>query len=212
LVVITIVQVAGFLLLIALCLRVAMARSAESKQKRVLHLAAYIVLTHLAIGITQKDAWPITNNRLMHGLAPPSGELSLYRFYGVDSDGREWRVDPYAWRSISAWHLHFWFWVNYKNLTPAQRQTALAWLFDRAEQQRAELAAGDTAISPLGPLSAPEWWGFERDLKVPAQPYRAFRVYLETFTVAGAMAEAEQPFRALKGHLDRKLIAEWRRL
>jgi hypothetical protein len=208
---IAVFQVGAFVLLVALCARVALARSFESRRKRVLQLAAYIIAAHLGIGITQKDAWPITNYRLMHGRATLAGELSRFTFYGIDPDGREWRIDPYAWRSISDWHLHFWFWINFtRNLSAAQQQQALAWLFGLAEQQRSRLAMGDTSISPLGRLSAPEWWLFERQINVSPQPYRAFRVYLETFTIGGAIAEAEQPYRVMKGNLDRKLISEWK--
>lgn len=208
---IAVLQTAAFVALIALCARVALARSVDARRKRVLHLAAYIIVAHFAIGITQKDAWPITNYRLMHGIAGPAGELSLFTFYGVDAGGREWRIDPYAWKSTSNWHLHFWFWINFtRTLTPAQQQQALAWLFRLAEQQRASLAKGDTSISPLGVASAPEWCMFQRQTTVPAQPYRAFRVYLETFNIGGAMAEAEQPYRIMKGHLDRKFISEWK--
>jgi hypothetical protein len=204
-------QLAGFLLLVGLCARVAVARSFDLRRRRILHLALYIVVTHLAVGISQKDAWPITTNRALHGLARPTGDLTLFAFYGVDGDGREWRIDPYAWRSISDWHLHFWFWINFRqDLTPGQQQQVMQWLYGLAEQQRSRLAAGDASISPLGPASAPEFWLFERRLTVPSEPYRALRVYLETFTVAGAMAEAEQPYRVVKGHLDRKFISEWK--
>ena len=208
---VAIVQLGGFVLLIVFCARVALTRDPQSRRKRILELATYVVVAHIAIGVTQRDAWPITNYRLLHGRANLDGELSLFRFYGVDSNGREWRIDPYAWRSISEWHLHFWFWIVYaRRLAPAQRQEALAWLFELAEKDRARLAGGDTSISPLGPLSAPEWWLFQRQVKVPPQPYRAFRVYLETFNVAGAIAEARQPDSQMRDHLERKLMGEWK--
>jgi len=204
------IEFAGFVLLLLLCARVPLAHSKESRRRRILQLAGYIIVAHLAIGLTQKDAWPITNYRLMHGLAPPTGELSLFGLYGIDGNGREWRIDPYAWRSISHWHLHFWLWQNFKKLAPAQQQLALAWLYGLAESQRAELAAGHRSISPLGLFSAPEWWLYERQISVPAQPYRALRLYLETFTVAGAIAEAQRPEGKPRDHLDRELIGEWK--
>ena len=209
--VITAIEFAGSIVLVFLCARVTVARSVDSRRKRVLQLASYIIATHLVIGLTQKDAWPITNYRLMHGLAPPTGELSLFGLYGVDANGREWRIDPYAWRSISHWHLHFWLWLNFVgHPQPEQeQQRAMAWLFGMAEAQRAQLASGHRSISPLGPFSAPEWWLYERKTAVPAEPYRALRLYLEGFTVAGAIAEAQQP-QKLPDHIDRKLVSEWK--
>lgn len=206
-----IVQIAGLVALIALAARITIARTPEVRRRRVVELTVYIVVTHLAVGITQRDAWPITTNRLMHGLAPPASDISLFTFYGVDDDGREWRIDPYAWRSISEWHLHFWFFINFREkLTPDQQHEALAWLLGLAEKRRAQLAAGNSAISPLGPVSAPQFWMLERQPNVPSTPYRALRVYLETFTIAGAMAEAQEPYRIVKQHVDRVFVGEWK--
>lgn len=206
-----ILQVGAFALLIVLCIRIALAQPFAVRRKRVLQLALYLVVAHLAVGVTVKDAWPITDYALMHGIAGLAGELSVFTFYGVDAEGREWRIDPYAWKSISEWHLHFWFWIYYaRQLHPDQQHEALGWLYRLAEEQRARLARGDTAISVLGPASAPQWFMFQRQLHVPAEPYRGIRVYLETFTIGGAIAEAEQPLRVTRGHLDRKLMGEWK--
>jgi hypothetical protein len=202
----TAVHLAAFVFLILLGIRVLLSRSAEPRRTRILQLAAYIVVGHLAVGLSQKDAWPITNYRLLHGLAPPTGELSFFEMYGVDRSGREWRIDPYAWRSISHWHLHFWLWVNFKNLKPAQQDEVIAWLYRLAERQRAELAAGDQSISPLGRISAPEWYLIRRQTSVPHEPYRGLRIYLETFTVGGAIVEARG---SANTQLDRRLVGEW---
>jgi hypothetical protein len=202
-------QILTFVLFIALCARIRLARSSETKRRRVIELASYIVVVHLAVGVTQKDAWPITNYCLMHGLAPPQGEIWRFSFYGVDQNGREWRVDPYAWRSISDWHLQYWFFIHFNKLAPSQKHEALAWLSTLVERQRAQLAQGNTSISPLGRLSAPEWWMFQRELVVAPKPYRAFRVYQELFHVADAMAAANLPGETGRHRVPRKLLGEW---
>ena len=153
-----------FVVLLLLCASIRFAKSPAARRRRILLLAGYLVLGHLAVGVTQKDAWPITNYCLMHGPADlHKAELFRYGFFGVDAAGREWRIDPYAWRSASDWDLQYWFEVVFKKqLSPAEKDEALAWLYQLAERQRAQLARGNTSISPLGPLSAPEWWMFPR--------------------------------------------------
>src|SRR6267378_1502877 len=94
-------QVAAFLVFVALCAAIPRAVNWTQKRRRILALAAYIAIIHLAIGISQKDAWPLTNYRLMHGMVNLGSEEWRVGIFGIDGSGREWRVDPYAWRSIS---------------------------------------------------------------------------------------------------------------
>jgi hypothetical protein len=178
-------------------------RSAVWRRRFVLFLASYLVLAHLVIGISQKDAWPITTYCLLHGKADlRGGELFRFGFFGVDSHGREWRIDPYAWRAMGDWHLQYWFFINDKKLSAAERQTSLAWLYTLAERQRQRLARGEAAISWLGPISAPQWNLIPRELAVPAEPYRAFRVYKDTWYPADVLT-GEKNYK-------RKLVGEWR--
>jgi hypothetical protein len=204
------VQTAAFLLFAGLCIAIAIARAEETRRKRIVMLAAYVVAIHLIIGISQKDAWPFANYRLMHGLAPADAELWRYGFYGVDAQGREWRIDPYAWRSMSDWHLQNWFLGGYSRLPAEQKPEAMAWLYKLAEAQRVRLAQGGTNISPLGPLSARQLWLFPRELSVPHEPYRAIRVYRALFHPGEAAAFAQSGVSRETAPIARTLIGEWK--
>ncbi len=175
----------------------------DSRRRFIVLLTAYVIVTHLIIGVTQKDAWPITNYCLMHGRADlRHAELYRYGFFGVDKDGREWRIDPYAWHSMSDWHLQLWFYIHFAKLSPPDQQQALGWLYGLAEEQRAQLARGDPSISWLGPVSAPQWWMFPRELAVPPEPYRALRVYKDTWFPATIIFDRKP--------VTRKPVGEWR--
>jgi hypothetical protein len=204
-------QAGVFCLLLILLGVVSMARSIQSRKRRIIALAGYVFFIHLAIGITQKDAWPITNYRLLHGIAAPAAEMWRYRFNGVDSNGHEWPIDPYAWRgAISDWHLQFSVYGTFEKLPYTRQQEALAWLYKLAELERARLAKGDQSVSPLGSLSAPAWYLFPRELSVPQEPYRGLRLYKETFLVRDAMTAARRGERAGDYKFPRKLLGEWR--
>jgi hypothetical protein len=179
------------------------ARTPALRRKAILLVITYIVATHLVIGVTQKDAWPVTNYCLMHGNADlRHGELYRYAFVGIDRSGREWQVDPYAWRGLSDWHLQLWFYINFEKLPAADQREALAFLYQLAEQQRMRFAAGRTSPSWLGPLSAPQWWLFPRHLSVPPESYRALRVYKDTWVPATILFDHKP--------INRKNIGEWR--
>lgn len=196
-------QALAVALLVYLVARIRWERSPERRKRRVLLLLLYICAAHLAIIVMQRDNWPISNYRLLHGRARlETGQLFRIGFFGVDKQGREWRIDPYAWRGISDWHLQYWFEVHFAALNQEERKQVVRWLYGLAEGQRGELARGKTSPSILGPLTAPQWWMFPRELAVPAEPYVALRVYKDTWYPGPVLIDSSR--------ITRKLVDEWR--
>ena len=202
-IIVSLLQLASLVAFVALCAWIPRAADWASKRRRILMLAAYIVTSHLVIGISQKDGWPIANYRLMHGKANPGSEFWRIGFFGTDAAGREWRVDPYAWRSTSDWHLQFWFYIHFETASAADRQQVLREIYGHAERSRGFVAREGRLPWPsiLGPLTAPQWWLFDREQSAPPQPYRSIRVYKE------AWVWKERLENGTIG--ERKLLAEW---
>ncbi len=202
-VVVSLVQLAAFLVFVVLCAAIPSARERTQRRRRIVALAAYLVVTNLAIGITQKDAWPLTNYRLMHGLVNPMSEEWRVGFFGVDRSGREWRIDPHTWRAISDWHLQFWVLKQFENSSPAEREEVLRHLLWLAEKDRAFVTARGRLPnhSLLGPLAAPQWWLWNREPRVPREPYAKIRLYKEIWTFEDKLATGR--------NRERKLLGEW---
>jgi hypothetical protein len=196
---VSLARLAAFIIFGLLCVAVARAQQWETRRRRVLALFAYVVLIQLVIGISQKDSWPFTPYRMMHGIANLDVDLWRVSFYGVDDSGREWRVDPYAWEAIPDWHLQLWVVTAFKKLPPEQKQQTVEILFAQAERYRAATISRGRLPYPsfLGPFSAAQLWMFDREAAVSPNPYRGFRIYREDWTGRSRMAKPPVDKRVL---------------
>jgi hypothetical protein len=166
---------AGFLALGA-CVRGA--SDPAARRRWTVRLIAYVAGTHLLAGIAQKDAWPFTSHTIAVGRARADAQVCLVELAGVDADGQEWRVDPYSWMPLYESVLHYWMERNLSRLTLAQREAALSYLLERAEDARLRLSQGH-AIGPqrwLGPVGAPYWLLLPRPAPSPER-LTGLRVY-----------------------------------
>lgn len=176
-------KLAAFGVFVLLCALIATARDRNRRRRLIFLLIGFFVAIQLEMGLTQHDAWPFTPYRLMHGIADLSVECWRVGFFGVDANGREWRVDIWAWRPMPDWNLQFFFTARFKNLSKPDKEQALRHLAALAERDRAATVSrgAPRPPSPLGPLTAPQVWMFPRSKDVPATPYRSFRVYDEVW-------------------------------
>ena len=169
---------AVFVAFLALGVRVRLASDPLVRRRRVVHLVAYVAGAHLLAGLTQKDAWPFTSHTIAVGRARADARVCLVELAGVDAYGEEWRLDPYSWMPLYESVLHYWLERNLSRLTDAERDTALAFLLDRAEAAREKLSEG-RAIGPqrwLGSLGAPYWLLLPRPAPAPDR-LAGLRVY-----------------------------------
>lgn len=199
-----VIKFAGLAVLLIACAAIAREKKWEARRRLIVLLTVYISVAHLVVGFRQIEAWPFAPYRLLHGIAQLDAENWRISFYGVDRSGREWRIDPYAWKSIPDWHLQWWFMRRWENLSEPAKLDALQFLFTRAEANRQEIRqhGGLPRHSILGPLAAPQWWMFPREPAAPAEPYRQFRVYKEVWTGEGRIKDLSSGRRTLLG--------EWR--
>jgi hypothetical protein len=166
---------AGFL---ALGLRVRLAPPVL-RRRRVQALLAYLLAVHGLAAALAWEAWPFTSHTIAVGRVRGGTALCTDEFVGVDGDGREWRLDPYAFMPVYDSVLQYWWDAQGARLPPGGQQQALAFLAARAEESRARQAQG-RAIGPrrwLGPLGAPYWLLLRRPEAVSPAPYVGLKVY-----------------------------------
>jgi hypothetical protein len=179
------VRLASFVAFLALGWRVTRL-DGPARRSAVHRLLAYIVALELAVGVLQWDDWPFTSHTIAVGRARADSRVCATTLYGLDADGREWRLDPYTFTPVYDSILQYWLEQALGRLTDAQRRRALSFLLDRAEESRRRLAAG-RALGPerlLGPLGGPYWLLLPRSLAVPPTPYSGLRAYSSCWTVA----------------------------
>jgi hypothetical protein len=172
------IYAAVFLAFLALGVAVRMARDAAGRRRRTVALIAYVVLVHLAAGLSQRDAWPFSSHTIAVGRARADATVCLAELVGVDASGGERRLDPYSWMPVYESVLQYWLDLHLARLSDDQRREALAFLLARAEASRERRAAGH-GIGPqrwLGPLGAPYWLLLPRQAP-SAEPLRGLRVY-----------------------------------
>jgi len=168
-------------------------RSAGDERRRTVSLFILFVLGVSGLaGVTQWDVWPFTNNMLATGRGTDESHERWLAFYGVDSSGREWRLDPYTWSPVFDSVMQTWISMRYDELSRAQQEEVQHFLLTRANETREALAAGHRIgyEKYLDALGCPYWWRLKRWKDVPHEPYRAVRVYRMDFQV-GAMVRGD---------------------
>ena len=150
----------------------------KTRQKAIATLFLYIIGVHLTITLLDKEGWPFSRYKGLHGRASEDVKLWRIDFTGVDAKGREWVLDPYIWDSVNQQNLQLWFQSYYPVKSKEDRQEVLGFLFNVAEHGRQRLAAGHR-LGPekwLGVLGAPCWFGMPRHREVAPTPFVALRV------------------------------------
>ncbi len=173
-------RAAPFLLLLVLGLRVARARDPAARQQRVNALVLLLLAAFGVAAASQVDAWPFSPYRLMvFDARDHHAARSMIAFRAVDAAGREWKVDPYAWSPLYAHDIMGWFELSQDRSTPAERESVLFFLSERAEQARRRRLAGQRVGNEclLGPLTAPDIYFAPSEKGLSATPFGAFRVY-----------------------------------
>ena len=178
------VRLASFLAFLALGWRVQRLGGGPARRRAVHQLLAYVVAVNLAVGVLQWDDWPFTSHTIAVGRARADSRVCATTLYGLDGDGREWRLDPYTFTPVYDSILQYWVEQALPRLDEAQRGRVLAFLLARAEESRRRLAAG-RAIGPqrlLGDHGADYWLRLPRKERVPPGPYARLRVYSSCWT------------------------------
>jgi hypothetical protein len=196
-------RAASFLAFLALGWRVARLGDGPARRRAIHVLLAYVVVLSGAVGVLQWDDWPFTSHTIAVGRARADSRVCMTRLYGLDGEGREWRLDPYTFTPIYDSILQYWLEQALGRLTDAQRRRALSFLFERAEESRRRLAAGRALGHEriLGALGAPYWLLLPRSPAVPPTPYAGLRAYSSCWTVAQGPGLATP----------RQVLAEYRR-
>jgi hypothetical protein len=180
------VRLASFLAFLGLGFRVMRFGLGPARRRAVHRLLAYVVLLNGAAGVLQWDDWPFTSHTIAVGRARPDSRACTTLLYGLDADGREWRLDPYTFTPVYDSILQYWLEQGLPRLSGPQRQRALSFLLGRAEESRRRLIAGRALGHErlLGPLGAPYWLLLPRSLAAPSSPYSGLRAYSSCWTVA----------------------------
>jgi hypothetical protein len=194
-------RLAAFVFLLLMALAVGRSRGARKRQA-VLALAAYLVGIHLALAITERDWWPFSNHRLLHARALTNLPFWEVEVYGVDATGKEWRIDERAWAPLSDTILQQWLARPFASLSPPEKENVMRFLLMRVEADRLRAAAGSQRGFEryLGPLAAPFWWMRAAHRSSPV-PYRALRIYSESWQPRERLADPRRVQRLLLAEL-----------
>jgi len=167
---------------------------------------AYAVAVSLAAVLGQWENWPFSGHAIFADRLPPEPlRERLYTFRVLDAGGRECDVDPAFSAPAVVNSLQSWFLVVFPRLTPAEQGRAAGFLFEKAERFGRREAAGRWP-TVLGPLAAPPNWslyGLARSPGLPCPPpYRALRVYLDSWVAAERLVD--------RSRMARQLVYEYR--
>jgi hypothetical protein len=194
---------ASFLLFLLLGVRITRTRG-DGRRRAIVLFGAYLILLSAFSGVTQFDNWPFTTNQLAVTRAPSDDRvLTWLELRGVDTAGRESAIDPQAWTPVYYYLIQNWLTTRYPALPRDQQLVAGRFLVTRANETRAELAAGQrTGFGRLiGPLDCGYWWRMPHVAPVAATPYRTIRLYEREWTL-GEIARFHRMVRP------RRLLAE----
>jgi hypothetical protein len=186
------------LLFVGLGLRLSFLHSAPARRRGQVLLILYVVGLSLAVGLSQKDAWPFSPYPVLAEDATQSYTLDRVVVAAVDGAGREWAVDPMAWSPLPSKKVTDWIRLVYPRLGPAQQREAERFLLDRAEAARERARAGRRLgyRRLLGPLAAPPWLRHRPAPPAP-EPFVALRAYRIRWRAREVLADPEQVERQL---------------
>src|SRR5205085_2927002 len=97
---------------------------------RVRVLIAFVVVLSLAVGLTQIEAWPITNWALVHTYR--SQQMTSWEIEGIDASGAAVEVDPRVLQPLQTEEFGSWALAHLTSCTPAERELVMRYVLDRA--------------------------------------------------------------------------------
>lgn len=200
------VRLASFLLFLVLGLRLARTREPAARRRATNVLLGYVLAVAATAGFCQWDDWPFSSYHILVGRANLATPVRTTEFWGVDAQGREWRIDPYAWSPLVELKLSFWLEQHFAVLRPEQKQRVLQFLLERAEASRERLVAGrpigyDRRLGAM--LSAPHWWLQPRPATAAPTSYAGLRVYEARWVPRDLLTR--------EGTVTRTLLVDYRR-
>ena len=173
-------RLATFLVFVALGLRVRRASDA-ARRAAVSHLVVYVLVLSALAGVLQRDDWPFTSHTIAVGRARADSRVCQTRFFGLDSSGELWHLDPYTFTPVYDSILQYWVEQALPRLDEAQRARVLSFLLARAgrvekacrrrPRHRPRAAAGRERRRLLAAPAAPAARGAGA-LRAVAHPFR----------------------------------------
>jgi hypothetical protein len=198
-------RLSTFLVFIGLGLAIPFLLEPTRRRRAINAFLAYVLALNAFVAAAQTDAWPFSPYRMMAIDARLDTARSMIAFRGVDAQGREWDIEPLAFSPLFPQAVMGWFEVVYPRATPAQREEAVRFLFERAEDARRRRQAGRWIGNErfLGPLAAPDTNLSHAAANVSPEPLAGLRVYRVFWT--------PQAFLDDPGSVRRSLVYEYRR-
>jgi len=178
-----ILRLVAYLAVIGIGVFIATSRG-RRRRIAVVFLFAYVGALHAAVLITQKEAWPFGSYQTLHGIAGVDYYIWRMDFVGVDRNGREWILDPWAFDSLYRVPLQMWAVGYMKKLPPHEQRDALAYMLGVAERSRQRQAVG-RRVGPerwLGMAAMPDWYALPRVQAVSPEPFTSLRLYYVEWT------------------------------
>lgn len=161
---------------------------ARRSERAALTFIAFVVGMTFVAGFTQQEAWPFSNWALVHTMRSP--EMNRWDLAAIDTQGREWLIDPRVLEPFAAEEYLTWMQMKFMRMDGEKRQRVAADIVRRAEEGRRRfLRTGDpgTIRTILGPLTAarhfhraPTW---RSDADVPRVPFVRFRLVMTSWNV-----------------------------
>jgi hypothetical protein len=161
---------------------------------------AFALGLSVAVGVLQKDAWPFSPYPILAEDATRAAVLERVVVKGVDANGAEWDVHPWAWSPLPATKIEEWIHTVYPRLEPASRRNAERFLLARAEEARGasrvrrEVGRGRW----IGPLAAPGWMAERAAPAAGEAPFVALRAYVVKWRPREVLADP--------GRVERRLL------
>src|SRR5687768_15497458 len=113
-----------FLGLLALGAAAARRGTADPRHRRESLVIAFVLAVSLAAGLSQKDAWPFSPHPVLAEDATVSDLLEKIELKGVDADGREWDVHPWAYAPLPRKKMADWVRTVHPRLSNEEKRNA----------------------------------------------------------------------------------------
>jgi hypothetical protein len=172
-------RLATFVLVVALAIRIQMHGDEAARKRLICQFLIVVFGLTMTAGLLRLDDWPFPAYPMEMYFASVDAEISEVVIRVVDSAGREVAPDPFSWSPLFMLNLAVWCDRHLPRLASSDQHVALAYLLQRAEEQRGRRAIG--AAKWLGILAAPPDWGLYRRPRSTPNSYRAIRIYKATW-------------------------------
>jgi hypothetical protein len=148
----SLIRLGVFVVFAALC--IGAAAMADRPRGRLLRwlVTTYFLVASAAAGLAQRDLWPFSGYPVIAESSSRWREAVWYSMFTIESGGGESPLAADAIAPLRRSVLEKWIERTFVHLPEQQKRRAASWIVARANQP-----ATWTNVSPLGPLSAPDW-------------------------------------------------------